>query len=67
VTTVLPFDPVLELLRSLGDPVDAAMRESPSELFGIVVERLERATLTGPLLLCVDACDPAATAGAAAC
>ncbi len=28
--------------------------DSPRELFGMVVDRLERATMDGPLLLCVD-------------
>jgi predicted ATPase len=53
LTTPLPFDPVLELLRSLGEPLPAAVTESPRELFGIVVDRLERATIDGPLL-CLD-------------
>lgn len=54
LTTSLPFDPVLELLRSLGDPLPAAATASPHELFGMVVDTLERATVEGPLLLCLD-------------
>jgi len=52
--TTLPFDPVLELLRSLGEPLPAMATGSPHELFGMVVDRLERATVDGPLLLCLD-------------
>ncbi len=52
--TPLPFDPILELLRSLGEPLPAVATESPRELFGMVVDRLERATMDGPLLLCLD-------------
>ena len=52
--TTLPFDPVLELLRSLGEPLPAAATESPHELFGMVLDRLERATVDSPLLLCLD-------------
>jgi DNA-binding CsgD family transcriptional regulator len=55
LTTQLPFDPALELLRSLGSPLDAALiGGSPRELFGVVVARLEQATVSGPLLLCID-------------
>jgi len=54
LTTPLPFDPVLELLRSLGEPLPAVATESLRELFGIVVDRLERATIDGPLVLCLD-------------
>ncbi len=54
LTTTLPFDPFLELLRSLGEPLPSAVTESPRELFGMVVDRLERASLDGPLLLCLD-------------
>jgi len=52
--TPLPFDPVLQLLRSLGEPRRARATESPRELFGIVVDRLEPATMAGPRLLCLD-------------
>lgn len=54
LTTPLPFDPVLELLRSVGQPLPAIVIESPHELFGIVVDRLERTTMDGPLVLCLD-------------
>ncbi|MGH2886849.1 MAG: AAA family ATPase, partial [Solirubrobacteraceae bacterium] len=54
LTTPLPFDAVLGLLRSLGEPLSAVVTESPRELFGVVVDRLERATVEGPLLLCLD-------------
>ena len=54
LTTPLPFDPVFELLRRLGDPLPPAVTESPHELFGMVLDRLERATVAGPLLLCLD-------------
>jgi DNA-binding NarL/FixJ family response regulator/tetratricopeptide (TPR) repeat protein len=54
LTTSLPFDPALELLRLLGEPVPVVATESPRELFGIVVDRLERASMDGPLLLCLD-------------
>jgi DNA-binding CsgD family transcriptional regulator len=54
LTTPLPFDPILELLRLLGEPVRAIDRGSSRELFGIVLERLEQASIVGPLLLCLD-------------
>jgi DNA-binding CsgD family transcriptional regulator len=55
LTTVLPFDPALELLRLLGMPVGSALLGgSPRELFGVLIERLERASESGPLLLCLD-------------
>jgi len=53
VTAQLPFDVVLDLLRSLGTPV-AAMEGSPRDVFGILVERLEHHATVGPLLLCLD-------------
>ena len=55
LTTVLPLDPVLELVRGLGQPVGSgAAGGSLLELFWTVVERLERASVEGPLLLCLD-------------
>ena len=55
LTTVLPLDPVLELVRGLGRPVGSgAAGASLLELFWTVVERLERASVEGPLLLCLD-------------
>ena len=55
LTTVLPFDPALELLRRLGVPTGSArIGGSARELFGIVVERLEQTSVSGPLLLCLD-------------
>lgn len=55
LVTQLPFDPALELLRSLREPVGLGLiGGSPRELFGTVVDRLEQASVSGPLLLCVD-------------
>ena len=55
LTTQLPFDPALELLRSLREPVGLGLiGGSPRELFGAVAERVEQASVFGPLLLCVD-------------
>ena len=54
LTTSLPFDPVLDLLRGLGDPVRLPAGRSPRELFGEVLSRLERRSVAGALLLCVD-------------
>jgi DNA-binding CsgD family transcriptional regulator len=55
LTTVLAFDPALELLRSLSAPVGSHLvRGSPRELFGVLVEQLEQASVAGPALLCVD-------------
>jgi len=50
----LPFDPAVALLRSLGEPISTRAHDSPRELFEIVVDRLQMASLTGPVLLCVD-------------
>src|SRR6185437_12099504 len=38
----LPLDPVLELLRVLGDPIERLDPRSPEELFGPAVDRLVR-------------------------
>ena len=54
LTTVLPLDPVLELVRALGRPVPSGSGGPLQELFWMVVERLERASVDGPVLLCVD-------------
>jgi DNA-binding CsgD family transcriptional regulator len=54
LTTPLPFDPVLDLLRSLGHPVRFVVGESPREVFSSVLERLELASVPGPLLICLD-------------
>jgi DNA-binding CsgD family transcriptional regulator len=55
LTTVLPFDPALDLLRSIGAPVAApSPGDPPSELFGLLIDRLEQASMPGPLLLCMD-------------
>jgi len=54
LTMQLPFDPVVGLLRSLGVPVQDAARESTRELFGLVLQGLEQASLAGPLLLSID-------------
>ncbi len=52
--TPLPLDPVLGLLRSLGEPLGPIVGGSPREVFWTVVERLEQASVSGPLLLCLD-------------
>jgi predicted ATPase len=54
LTTVLPLDPVLELVRALGEPAASGSGGPLQELFWTVVERLERASVDGPVLLCVD-------------
>ena len=54
LTTPLPLDPVLGLLHSLGDPLRPIVGESSREAFRTVVERLEQASVSGPLLLCLD-------------
>jgi DNA-binding CsgD family transcriptional regulator len=54
LTTPLPLDPVLGLLRSLGQRVPATARESAREMFWTVLEHLAQATVAGPLLLCLD-------------
>jgi predicted ATPase len=54
LTMPLPLDPALELLRSLGEPVETPLRGSRRELFGIALEGLERASVGGPFLLCID-------------
>ena len=55
LTTVLAFDPALGLLRSLGAPVRSHLvRGPPRELFGVLVDQLEQASVAGPALLCVD-------------
>jgi DNA-binding CsgD family transcriptional regulator/tetratricopeptide (TPR) repeat protein len=53
-TMSLPFDPPIELLRQLGDPVTLPARRTPRELFGEVVRRLEQVASAGPIMLCVD-------------
>ncbi len=54
LTTPLPLDPVLQLLRSLGHPVRASVGDSPRDMFWIVLERLQQASVPGPLLLSLD-------------
>lgn len=55
LTTQLPFDAVLELLRSLGAPVGPLVWDGPPrELFGSLVEALQEQSVAGPILLCVD-------------
>ena len=54
LTTSLPLDPVLALLRSLGQPLGFAVGDSPREVFWSVVEQLELASVPSPLLLCLD-------------
>jgi DNA-binding CsgD family transcriptional regulator len=54
LTTVLPFDPLLEVLRSLGRPVALPAARSPRELFGKVFGEIEQIAGEAPLLVCVD-------------
>jgi DNA-binding CsgD family transcriptional regulator len=54
LTAPLPLDPVVDLLRTLGQPLGFAVGESPREVFWTVVEHLEQASVPGPLLLCLD-------------
>jgi DNA-binding CsgD family transcriptional regulator len=54
LTTPFPLDPVLDLLRSLGQPLGVAAPGSQGELFRTAVEQLEQASVPGPLLLCLD-------------
>jgi predicted ATPase len=54
LTTSLPFDVVLGLLRGLGEPINLPVGGSSRELFGDVVARLEGLAAAGPVLLCVD-------------
>jgi DNA-binding CsgD family transcriptional regulator len=54
LTTPLPFDPILALMRSIGDPLDGAVGRSSREMFGLAVAGLERACMAGPMLLCLD-------------
>jgi DNA-binding CsgD family transcriptional regulator len=54
MTTPFPLDPVLDLLRSVGQPLGFAVPGSHGELFWTAVEQLELASVAGPLLLCLD-------------
>src|SRR5207237_1422239 len=54
LTTPFPLDPMLDLLRSLGQPLGLAVAGSHGEVFGTAVEQLEQASVPGPLLLCLD-------------
>jgi DNA-binding CsgD family transcriptional regulator len=54
LTTPLPLDPVLDLLRMLGQPLGFAVGESPRDVFWAVVEQFEQASVPGPVLLCLD-------------
>ena len=54
LTTSLPLDVVLGLLRGLGKPIRLPAGGLSQELFGDVVARLEALAAAGPLLLCVD-------------
>jgi DNA-binding CsgD family transcriptional regulator len=54
LTTPLPLDPVRELLRSLGESLGAIGGESERDVFRVVLERVEQATVPGPLLMCLD-------------
>jgi AAA ATPase domain len=53
-TTVLPLDPALQLVRALCEPVASGSGGPLQELFWTVVERLEQASVEGPVLLCLD-------------
>lgn len=50
----LPLDPVLELLRALGESFERPPSGSTCELFALAIERLAHATREGPLLVCLD-------------
>ncbi len=50
----LPLDPVVELLRVLGDPIEPSDRRAAEPLFSAAVEGLVRASLEAPLLVCLD-------------
>jgi DNA-binding CsgD family transcriptional regulator/tetratricopeptide (TPR) repeat protein len=51
----LPFDPVLAVLRGIGDrEVRLGASHSPRELFGVMVARIEARAGSGPILLCLD-------------
>jgi DNA-binding CsgD family transcriptional regulator len=54
LTTPLPMDPVDDLLRSLGQQRRVPVGESVGDVFRVVLERVERACVPGPLLLCID-------------
>jgi DNA-binding CsgD family transcriptional regulator len=54
LTVALPLDPVLELLRSLDGRARRPSFAAHTELFSLALERLERLSVDGPLLLCVD-------------
>ncbi len=54
LTTSLPFDPLLALLRALGEDVKLPTAMTSGEMFGTVARRVERLTVGGPVLLCLD-------------
>jgi DNA-binding CsgD family transcriptional regulator len=54
LTTPLPLDPVLALARALGLGFASPANGSSRELFWMLVERLEQATVSGTVLLCLD-------------
>ena len=54
LTTPLPLDPVLELLRLVGQPLGLMAGDSQGEVFWTAVEQLQHASVPGPLLLCID-------------
>ena len=54
LTTPLPLDPALEVLRLVGQPVAARGSGPQGEMFWTVVEHLEQASVPGPLLICLD-------------
>ena len=54
LTTPLPLDPALEVLRLVGQPVATRGSGPQGEVFWTVVEHLEQASVPGPLLICLD-------------
>ena len=54
LTTPLPMDPIHELLRSLGQTRGGALDAPSRDIFPVVLERIEQASVPGPLLLCLD-------------
>jgi len=54
LTTALPLEPVLQLLRTLGQASRTKADGSSPEMFWTAVEQLEQATVAGPALLCLD-------------
>ena len=54
LTTPLPFDPALVLLRKLDKSVTVPAVTTSGEMFGTVARRVEELSISGPVLLCLD-------------